>query len=148
MIRAPKGKLLALLIGAAVLATALLVGLLVVLILWWTADARELTHRFLGSVRIARYDLAYELTSRQLRATVPPAAFQAYVDGRAPNVRRSTSDWINGGSEGFSTQCVEAWLSGPGLDSDEVYLLLVKEDEVWRVTDVTAVEPAECEASP
>jgi len=139
-------KRLVLLFVLGALALSLLVGALVGGLLWLSADRREITHQFLGSVRTGRYDLAYELTSQRLRATTPPALFQSYVDGRVPNARRSTSDWINGEvGDLFTHSCMEAWLSGPGLDSDKVYLLMVKEGEVWRINELTTVEVSDCD---
>lgn len=144
-----KGKHLALFIGLMIVGAAVVIGLLVGVIYWLTADMRDVTHQFLGSVRVGRYDLAYQLTTEQLRGTVAPAAFQAYVDGRVPNVRRSTSEWINGESgNGWSEYCVEAWLSGNGLNDDKVYVIVAKESGVWRVADVTTVELDLCESSP
>ena len=140
------GKRLALTIVLGVVGLALSIGALVGGALWLSADRRALAHEFLGSVRNGRYDLAYELTSKELRATTPLAAFEAYLDDRVPNVRQSTSEWINGETgDLFTRNCMDAWLSGPGLDDDSVYLIMVKQGGEWRITEVTDVQISECD---
>lgn len=112
--------------------------------LWLSADLRAATHEFLAEARAGQYERAHELASAHLRATVPPTAFPAYVDAAAPSLAGSTGEWINGFSGSGSRQCIEAWLTGPNVLVDPVYLILVDEGGTWRVDAVTGDEPSLC----
>ena len=144
--RLRKRPLLLLLLGIPALLLA--IGALVGLSLWLSVGMRDTTHRFLGAMRTGQYDMAYQLTSAEVKATVPPDQFVAWVDRSAPNVRRSISDWVNGYSTGsFLSACMDVWLYGSGEGHTPVYLLLVKQNGSWLVTTVTEREPSECAAS-
>ena len=108
------------------------------LVLWLSTDTREATHRFFAHVRAHRDAEAYAMASRNLRSSVPASGFGAYLDQNAAPVRRSGGEWVNGFVGGFGSVCVEVWLNGGS--SDTVYVLLVDEDDAWRVEGVGAGE--------
>ncbi|MBI2897816.1 MAG: hypothetical protein HYY06_29930 [Deltaproteobacteria bacterium] len=136
------------LLGIAIGTPALgaLGGVIAGLVLWLSAGIREVTHQFLGALRAGRPDVAYALTSAELRARVPPQQLLAYVDRDAPNVRGSQSEWINGFAGGSGDEwCLDVWLSRADGWPTSVYLILVSENDQWRVSEVTAAEPAMCD---
>lgn len=134
-------KTVAISLGGGGVLTAAIIGV----ILWLSQDMRDVTHTFLGLVRARRSDVAFTMTSARLQASMPPASFAAWVDGRAPFVRASTSEWINGFGGGGDEQCMDVWLDVPGHAIHEnVYLMLHKENGQWRIDDVTNREPSMC----
>jgi hypothetical protein len=129
---------------AIALGSLLFGGLVTALVLWLNADMREQTHLFLGHVRAGRDDEGYALTTAAFQRRVPADVFGAYLDARAPGVRASSGEWVNGSTGGLSETCVEVWLDD--APQGTVYVLLLKEDGLWRVNDVTHVEAPACQS--
>lgn len=114
-----------------------LAALITSLVLWLSADMRDTTHRFLDHARKGREDEAYAMLTSSMQARVPRSAFASYVDRNAPGLRASGGEWINGFSGELTRTCMEVWLDG---GHGTVYVILDKENGVWRVDDVTSVE--------
>lgn len=133
-------------VGLSLVGSVALGGIIVAMVLFFSEAMRDVTHRFLGAVRMGRPDLAYAMTSARLQARVPAAAFPAYLERAAPNVRASTSEWINGFAGGSGEECMDVWLtmSSSALPSS-VYLILISENGQWRVDEITMSEPAMCD---
>ncbi len=129
----------------SVLAPFGIVAAVVGLVMWGSADMREVSHGLLGHVRAHHDGDAYALVSRGLRATVGEADFSSYLDRNIPHARASEGEWINGFNGDFSDACVEVWLTRGGWIRETVYVVLVKEDGAWRVAAVTEDEPDECD---
>ena len=109
------------------------------LVLWFSADMREATHKFLDYVRAGEYPQAYGMTTSRFRKAVPEASFAAWVERRAPGVRASKDDSVSGFGGGSGEQCMIVSLKGDGT----VYLLLVKQGEKWRVDGIETSEPSD-----
>lgn len=136
----PNPKKILMIVLGSIVAAAALGGAITGLILWLTADMREVTHRFLGHVRAGRDDLAYPMLSEGLRARVSPATFDSYVSRRAPRLRESRGEWINGFGGNLSRECGEVWLEHGEAGDSTLYVLLEKEGGVWRVGALTENE--------
>lgn len=141
------GKRLAAIFSLSSVLPCLLGAIIVPIVLWLSGDMRAVTHDFLGQARRGEFAGAYRMASGQLRGSVSEAAFPAYVQSQLPSLRGSSGEWINGFSGGDDRYCVEAWMTQEGsLGWDTAYILLQKEDGVWRIDSVTEHEPDECDS--
>jgi len=132
-------------IVGGVVASCAVGGAIFAAVMWLSDDIRGVTHEFVGHLRAGRNDAAYRMTSARLRAQVSAESFPSYVEGRAPTIRSTTDDSINGFGGGGDEQCVIVDLTKPGsFFSSTVYVLLLKEGDVWRIDGLEAREPELC----
>jgi hypothetical protein len=113
--------------------------------------AKGVAEAFLEHVNERDYAGAYELTSASFRATVPADGLSDYLATNVPGLDHTTAANAGQVFGAPSALCCDAYLtdelfrSREDLARDEFFLVLVEEEQGYRVASVTRARPPQCE---